>query len=126
MVYIEKGEIRTQRDRGECYVNTKAEIWVRGLQAHLGATVGSVPDHHNKASTTIKCAVIFPHGESFLQFIRNTASVELTKVKHSETGNAHTSQDTPKIANKTSEARREAWNIRLPSAFRGSLALPTP
>lgn len=44
---------------------TNENQYAKDIQAHLGANAGSVPDHCNKASITIKPVVIFLLVEGF-------------------------------------------------------------
>lgn len=44
------------------------------LQAHLADIAGSVPEHHNKASITIKQVEIFAGEGSCLQFVKNATA----------------------------------------------------
>lgn len=64
------------------------------VQAYLGNIAGLVPEHHNKASITIKRVIIFllvcvcvcgGAGVACLQFLKKTTSLKLSKAKCNKT-----------------------------------------
>ena len=72
-------------DSATCPGSIGSFYW-KMIQAYLGDTVVSVPDHYNKVSIAIKKVIIFFVGGGFcLQFVKIATSQKHNKAQHSDT-----------------------------------------